>query len=192
MPPVEPLPAPPQAVALAQSVANLPAADRPRFDPLLNAVIEAETAGQTNWKSWDTYRVEQWKRVFTQSYEFSRYIFYAVHVIVGLALVMSWFEFVRAGRLNEQKAAEREQKRAHALAMVQSLAVLPDGSDPAALAKAVQPAEEAMRQDTEMELSANKLVMKTSVMGFVMMAFALAFYALFILYVYPVTPVAGR
>jgi hypothetical protein len=186
LPPPGPTPDPSQSVALAGAIARLKAEQQPRFDPLLNAVLGAETARQTNWTTWDSYRVNQWQLVFTQSYEFSRYIFVAVHFIVGLALLMSWFEFVRAGRINEQKAEERKEKREHAIAILKAM---PAGADAAALAKAVQPAEEVISQETEMEISANKLVMKTSIMGFVMMAFALAFYALFIVYVYPVTPV---
>jgi hypothetical protein len=174
------------AAALAADIAKLPPEQAASLKPMLDALVASETARQLNFASWDTYRVAQWKKVFDQSVALSWFIFVAVHVIVGVALLVSIGEFFRSERIARTKSRERAQRRADMATGLQRIAALAPEAQSAAAAKAVALAEDTAKQDTDLEVSANKLVLRTSVMGFVLMAFALAFYALFIIFVYPV------
>lgn len=175
-----------RVVALARSLAELPEADRGLLEPVLKAVIAAEILRHDNWGSWDSYRVEQWRSVFDQSRSFSWWVFIVAHLVLAGALVMSFWEFARAGMIAREKRRDQTERRADRQAMATKLAGFAPEAQVAGITGLLAKVEEQTRQDTELEISANKLVMRTSIMGFVMMAFALAFYALFILYVYPV------
>jgi len=176
-----------RVVALVASISELSEANQARLLPMLNAVLKAETSRYDNWAGWDSYRVGQWQSVFQQSQKFSWWVFVVAHIVLGLALTMSFWEFVRAGLIAREKDKDQRARRVERRAMIERLASYAPEAQVAGVNGVMTTVQEQSKQETELEISANKLVMRTSIMGFVMMAFALAFYALFIIYVYPIS-----
>ncbi len=118
----------------------------------------------------DEWHLKNAQEVYANHRMFSSAIFWMVMLIVAVALALTIHQFSRDGALAR-------------LVALQILGKHKAAADPAALEKL----HLALRSNTDATISATGIKLGTQIVGLVILAFAMGFFYLYLVHVYPVT-----